>query len=98
VGDFDQWQDGVVYQTTRVSKPLFDAINYFYNEDHILLILGLASFVFVAVTRRHFIFLIWVIPFFALFCVVDYISTFHHISLIPAFCIGAAAMITDLSD
>jgi dolichyl-phosphate-mannose--protein O-mannosyl transferase len=47
---------------------------------------------------QEVIFLIWVIPFLALFCVVDCVSTFHHIPLIPAFCNGAAAMITDLSD
>jgi hypothetical protein len=63
-----------------------------------MLILGLSGFVFVAVTRRDFIFLIWVIPFLALFYVVDYVSTFHLIPLIPAFCIGAAVMIKDLSD
>ena len=32
-GEFDQWQDGIIYQTTRASKPLFDAVNDFYNKD-----------------------------------------------------------------
>ena len=53
---------------------------------------------FVAVTRKDFIFLIWVVPFLSLFYVLDYVSTFHLIPLIPAFCIGIAVMITDLSD
>ena len=97
-GDLDQWQEGILYQTTRISKPLFDAVNDFYNKDPILLILGTAGFVFAAVTRKDFIFLIWVIPFFALFYVVDYVSHFHLIPLIPAFCIAAAVMIADISD
>jgi hypothetical protein len=97
-GDFDQWQEGILYQTTRISKPLFDAVNDFYNKDPVLLILGIAGFVFAAVTRRDFIFLFWVVPFLALFYVVDYVSHFHMIPLIPAFCIGAAVMISDLSD
>jgi hypothetical protein len=97
-GEFDQWQEGVLYQTTRISKPLFDAVNDFYNKDPVLLILGVAGFVFAAVTRKDFIFLFWVVPFLALFYVVDYVSHFHMIPLIPAFCIGAAVMISDLSD
>jgi hypothetical protein len=98
VGDFDQWQEGINYQTDRTSKPLLEAINYFYREDSVLLILGLASFVFAAVYRKDFILLIWVVPFLSLFYVLDYVSTFHLIPLIPAFCIGIAVMITDLSD
>jgi hypothetical protein len=98
VGDFDQWQEGINYQTDRTSKPMLEAINYFYREDSVLLILGLASFVFVAVYRKDFILLIWVVPFLSLFYVLDYVSTFHLIPLIPAFCIGIAVMITDLSD
>jgi hypothetical protein len=98
VGDFDQWQEGINYQTARTSKPLLEAINYFYREDSVLLILGLASFVFVAVSRKDFLLLIWVVPFLSLFYVLDYVSTFHLIPLIPAFCIGIAVMITDLSD
>jgi hypothetical protein len=98
IGDFDQWQDGLGFQTTRASKPLLEALNYFYREDSVLLILGLASFVFVTFERKDFILLIWVIPFLALFYILDYVSTFHLIPLIPAFCIGIAVMITDLSD
>jgi Dolichyl-phosphate-mannose-protein mannosyltransferase len=96
-GEFDQWQEGINYQTTRPSKPLLGAIDFFYNEDRVLLILGLVSFVFAAVTRKDFIFLIWVIPFLGFFYVVDYVSSFHLIPLIPAFCIGTAVMINDLS-
>jgi Ca2+/Na+ antiporter len=98
VGDFNQWQEGIDYQTDRTSKPLLEAINYFYREDSVLLILGSASFVFVAVSRKDFILLIWVVPYLSLFYVLDYVSTFHLIPLIPAFCIGIAVMITDLSD
>ena len=93
-----RWQEGIIYQTTRASKPLFDAVNDFYNKDPVLLILGIAGFVFVAVTRKDFIFLFWVVPFLVFFYVVDYVSHFHMIPLIPAFCIGAAVMITDLSE
>jgi hypothetical protein len=98
VGDLDQWQDGIIRHITRDDRPLLYAIDFFYNEDRVLLILGLVSFVFVAVTRKDFIFLIWVIPFLGLFYVVNYVSHFHLIPLIPAFCIGTAVMIIDLSD
>jgi hypothetical protein len=98
VGDFDQWQDGITRHITRSDRPLLYAIDFFYNEDRVLLILGLVSFVFVAVTRKDFIFLIWVIPFLVFFYLLNYVSHFHLIPLIPAFCIGTAVMIKGLSD
>jgi hypothetical protein len=97
-GEFDQWQDGIVYQTTRASKPLFDAINDFYNKDPVLLILGTAGFVFATITRKDLLFIFWVVPFLIFFYAVDYVSHFHMIPLIPAFCIGAAVLIGDLSE
>jgi 4-amino-4-deoxy-L-arabinose transferase-like glycosyltransferase len=97
-GEFDQWQEGIIYQTTRASKPLFDAVNDFYNKDPVLLILGIAGFVFVTITRKDLLFIFWIIPFLAFFYVVDYVSHFHMIPLIPAFCIGAAVLIADLSE
>ena len=97
-GEFDQWQEGIIYQTTRASKPLFDAINDFYNKDPVLLILGIAGFAFATITRKDLLFIFWVIPFLAFFYAVDYVSHFHMIPLIPAFCIGAAVLIGDLSE
>jgi hypothetical protein len=97
-GEFDQWQEGIIYQTTRASKPLFDAVNDFYNKDPVLLILGIAGFVFATITRKDLLFIFWVIPFLAFFYVIDYVSHFHMIPLIPAFCIGAAVLIADLSE
>jgi hypothetical protein len=97
-GEFDQWQEGIIYQTTRASKPLFDAVNDFYNKDPVLLVLGIAGFVFATITRKDLLFIFWVIPFLVFFYVVDYVSHFHMIPLIPAFCIGAAVLIVDLSE
>jgi len=97
-GELDEWHDGITRHITRNDKPLLGAIDFFYKEDRVLLILGLASFVFVAVTKKDFIFLVWVLPFLALLYVVNYVSTFHLIPLIPAFCIGTAVMIKDVSD
>ena len=88
-GEFDQWQDGIIYQTTRASKPLFDAVNDFYNKDPVLLFLGIAGFVFATIVRKDLLFVFWIVPFLGFFYVVDYVSHFHMIPLIPAFCIGA---------
>jgi Dolichyl-phosphate-mannose-protein mannosyltransferase len=95
-GEFEQWKEGINYQTTRPSKPLLGSLDFFYNEDRVLLILGSISFAFAAVTRKDFFFLIWVIPFLTFYYFVDYVSSFHLIPLIPAFCIGIAVMINDL--
>jgi hypothetical protein len=98
IGEFDQWQDGIIYQTTRASKPLFDAINDFYNKDPALLILGIAGFVYATIVRKDLLFIFWIIPFLGFFYAVDYVSHFHMVPLIPAFCIGAAILIGDLSE
>jgi hypothetical protein len=50
-GEFDQWWEGIIYQTTRASKPLFDAVNDFYNKDPVLLILRIAGFAFATITN-----------------------------------------------
>ena len=97
-GEFNQLLEGINYQTSRTSKPLLDAVNDFYNKDPVLLILGIAGFAYAAVVKKDFIFIIWVTPFLAFFYLLDYVSHFHMIPLIPAFCIGAAVLIQDLSD
>jgi hypothetical protein len=97
LGDFDLWQDGITRHITREDRSLLYAMDFFYREDRLLLVLGLVSFAYVAVARKDFIFLIWVIPFLVFFYVVSYVSSFHLIPLIPAFCIGTAVMISDLS-
>ncbi|MGI8831349.1 MAG: hypothetical protein ACR2IS_01785, partial [Nitrososphaeraceae archaeon] len=97
-GESNQLLEGINYQTSRTSKPLFDAVNDFFNKDPVLLILGIAGFAYAAVIRKDYIFIIWVTPFLAFFYLLDYVSHFHMIPLIPAFCIGAAVLISDLSD
>jgi len=97
-GEFNQLLEGIDYQTSRTSKPLLDAVNDFYNKDPVLLILGIAGFAYAAIAKKDFIFIIWVTPFLAFFFFLDYVSHFHMIPLIPAFCIGAAVLIQDLSD
>ena len=97
-GEYNQLLEGINYQTSRTSKPLLDAVNDFYNKDPVLLILGIAGFAYAAVVKKDFIFIIWATPFLAFFYLLDYVSHFHMIPLIPAFCIGAAVLIQDLSD
>jgi Ca2+/Na+ antiporter len=98
IGEFDGWLEGLDFQATRVSKPLYDSMISFYHTDPILLIIGVIGVVFAAAVRRDVFFLIWILPFLVFLYLINYVSFFHLIILIPAFSIAAAAMIADLSD
>jgi len=98
VGQYEDWIEGINFQTTRGSKPLIDNIAEFYSTDPVLLILGIAGVSYCAVIKRELLFLIWVVPFLIFLYTIDYVSSFFLIPLIPPLCIAPAVMITDLSN
>jgi hypothetical protein len=103
-GKFDIWLEGILYQTNRESRPLFDllgehpdnAINILLMIDPVMVIVGLAGLIFAAI-RRDFFLLLWTIPFFVFLVFIGYVSFYHLILLFPPFCISAAKLIVDLT-
>src|SRR5690349_9542967 len=63
IGQFNMWVEGVILQTQRQDKSLFDSITAIFQIDPVLLILGIAGIGFSAVVKRDFLFLLWVVPF-----------------------------------
>jgi Dolichyl-phosphate-mannose-protein mannosyltransferase len=98
VGQYEAWIEGINFQVTRESKPLFNNIMEFYSTDPVLLILGLVGVGYCAVIKRELLFLIWIVPFLIFLYYIDYVSSFFLIPLIPPLCVAPAFMITDLSN
>ena len=94
VDGFDNFIEGINFQLTRSSKPLFDAILLLFSTDPILLTLGMAGIAFCA-AKREYLFLIWTVPFMLFLYFLNYVSYFFLFLLIPAFCIASAVMIND---
>jgi 4-amino-4-deoxy-L-arabinose transferase-like glycosyltransferase len=97
IGEFDGWLEGLDFQATRVSKPLYESMISFYHTDPILLIIGVTGVVFATAVRRDVLFLLWILPFLVFLYLINYVSFFHLIILVPVFSIAAAIMIADLS-
>jgi hypothetical protein len=97
VGEYDKFIEGINFQTTRDSKPLVDKIVEFasWRYDPVLLSIGIAGIMF-CTAKREFFFLIWILPFLFFLYVLNYVSSFFLIALMPPFCISAAVMIVDL--
>jgi hypothetical protein len=89
LNQFDEWVYGIEFQSRREGKPLTGAIEFFFEKDPVLFLLGLAGLIFAAI-RRDFLILLWAIPFFLFFSLVSWVSYFHLSPIIPLFCISAA--------
>src|SRR5215213_4895562 len=97
IGEFDQWKNGVLWQTSeRPSRPLIGTLNTFFKMDPVLFVLSMAGLIFAAV-KRDFFLLLWVIPFLIFLYIIDYVSSFHLMPLIPAFCIAASRFLVEIT-
>jgi Dolichyl-phosphate-mannose-protein mannosyltransferase len=92
IGQFDNWLDGFVFQTSRPTKPLVDTITILAEVDPILLLLGLSGIVF-SVIKRDFILLLWIIPYLVFLQIIDYVSYWNFILLLPALFISSSSLL-----
>ena len=104
IGDFDLWIRDVLWHTERqttsdspIGTTLLNSLKYLFQIEPVLLILGIAGIIFAEI-KRDFMLLLWVIPFLIFLFIMDFVSFFHLIPLLPAFCIAAAKMIVYLSN
>ena len=92
---YNNFSEGINFQLTRSSKPLLDAMLLLFGIDPVLLIIGMAGVAF-CIAKREFLFLIWIVPSLLFLYILNYVSYFFLIPMIPAFCIAAAVMINEL--
>jgi asparagine N-glycosylation enzyme membrane subunit Stt3 len=86
-----------VNNDTAVGSSLLNSLDYIFQIDPVIFLLGFASIAFSYIKRDHFI-LLWMAPFLIFLFVIDFVSFFHLILLLPAICISAARLIVDLSN
>jgi hypothetical protein len=105
IGEFDLWLKDMIWNTQRdynydnwpIGSSLLNSLVYIFQIDTIIFLLGCASIVFSYIKRDHFI-LLWIFPFLLFLFVIDFVSFFHLILLLPVICISAARLIVDLSN
>ena len=76
----------------RGVQTLFYSLKYDFQIDPVLLLLGIAGLVFVAIKRDLFL-LLWTIPFLIFLYVIGFVSQWHFIPILPVACIAAARLI-----
>jgi hypothetical protein len=104
-GDFDLWLKDITWNMQRqynynnwpVGSSLLNSLGYIFQIDPIIFLLGCASIIFSYIKRDHFI-LLWITPFLIFLFVIDFVSFFHLILLLPAICISTARLIVDFSN
>ena len=102
-GQFDEWLNGVLWQGTRQestlqgieSHQILGSLSSILGMDPVLVIVALMGIVFAAI-RRDFFLLLWLMPFLIFSYIIGWITYFHYILVLPAFCIAAANMLEDI--
>jgi dolichyl-phosphate-mannose-protein mannosyltransferase len=96
-GHFGEWLNGVVYQVKRdTENNLFTSINLIYKIDPVMLVIGIAGFVYTQIKRDYFLTL-WFVPYFVFLYFIGWVTHFHWIVLFPPLCISAAILFEDIS-
>jgi hypothetical protein len=96
-GQFEQWVDGISWQTSRVARSLLDSFKSVFEIDPILTTLGILGAVWTTIRRDYFL-LLWVVPYSLFLGIVGYSQYIHMVLLLPSFSIAAAILIIDFSN
>lgn len=91
-GEFNDWMQGLQYQTQRHGEGLAYISSSFIQMDPVLFILGIVGIMFCIAKRDYFI-LIWFIPFIIFLLAIGYNQYFYWIPILPVFCISASILI-----
>ena len=93
---FDEWLEGVGWQTTRVARSLFYPSESFFEIDPVLVGLGMIGIVY-GIIKKDYFFVLWVLPYILLLAFLGYSQYFHMVVLFPVLCLSAANLIYDVS-
>ncbi len=97
-GQFDQWLDGVLWQSERENGGIGFALGKLFVIDPVLMILSLGGLIYAALLkRRDMLLLLWIVPFIVFNLLSGYVSYWHLAPLLPAFCISSALLIAETS-
>ena len=96
-GQYDQWIDGLLWQSERGNKVITGALGKLFAIDPVLVSLTLVGTLYAVVKKRDLFIILWFIPFIFFSLLSGYVSYWHFIPLLPAFCISSAILIKDIS-
>lgn len=97
-GQFGEWLNGVLYQFERQTEKsnLFQSIILISKIDVVMLVIGVAGFVYTQVKRDYFL-MLWAIPYLIFLYLIGWVTHFHWIVLLPVMCISGAILFEDIS-
>ena len=92
LGEIGFWERDVLWQTLRQNAGIASILTTFFLYDPVLMLLGIAGFIYAGITRDLFL-LLWIIPFSFFLAAIGYVQYFYWIPVLPVFCIAAAKLI-----
>jgi hypothetical protein len=96
-GHFDLWMLDIYSQIQRANNTFFYSIQYNFNLDPVFVTLAFIGLAF-ATIKRDILILLWIIPFLILIFIIGFVSYWHFVPLLPAFCIAAGRLIKSLTN
>jgi hypothetical protein len=96
-GHFDLWMLDIYSQTQRANNTFFYSIYSNFNSDPVFVILAIIGLAF-AIIKKDLLILLWTIPFLIFIFIIGFVSHWHFVPLLPAFCIAAARLIMSLAN
>jgi len=97
LGDWNEWVNGVLYQTQRESRPLLNSLNTLFQVDPLLFVVGFGGTIY-SIFKRDYFMLMWILPILIFLQLIGYVSSFHLIPLLPPFCIVGGRMIMEIGN
>jgi hypothetical protein len=94
IDQFDDWKDGVFYQTKRNNGGLAMGMERYSRLDPVMLIMGLLGLAYAAIRKELFT-VIGIVPFLLFLYFIGYVSYYHIVPVLPMFCISAAWLVVD---
>jgi hypothetical protein len=96
-GHFDLWMLDIYSQIQRANNTFFYSIQYNFNLDPVFVTLAFIGLAF-ATIKRDILILLWIIPFLILIFIIGFVSYWHFVPLLSAFCIAAGRLIKSLTN
>ena len=78
-GQFDEWLEGIDWQTSRSSRPLFDPSRSILEIDPVLVIIGILGGIYVTI-RKDYLFVLWFSPYVLFLYFIGYSQYIPHSS------------------
>jgi 4-amino-4-deoxy-L-arabinose transferase-like glycosyltransferase len=95
VGAFSTWTSDVLWQIDRENAGLPWIVFLLAITDPFIFVAGFAGLAY-SFMRKDWVILLWTLPFMAFLGFMGYNNFFYWIPILPALCIGAAKLISDM--